>query len=690
MRIIRHLKNRFIPLALIVFLSAGCGDSEQSYVFTSSPNVAVVQPVNPGTPANPGGSRGTREGFSADAGVLSPLPTVAPDTSTGPLLAIYMVGSDLESQNNAGTDDFGELITGLRTLSDAQRSSLGLLIAFGGANKDGWRGMKWATADQLIADSRDGVFGNETAPGSYLYRADGANMGHPSSLTQYLTFVRDYYPNKTRRFVDMWDHGASYEGFGNDENFNNRPLSLPEIEQSFQASSFPKVDMIGFDACLMASMETVRYTRTHANYLIASEELEPGHGWDYRYVGPAMVNAPDMVAFGRGLVDNFVNSANHPYASDGKTLSLLDLNVSGAALDAVQAYSVAYASFLDGAAKLQVLNSALDRSERFGQGDNSFSSVDLLGLANATATASGGSLPGAAVQAGVQPMIVYSRDDGSKPGSTGVSIAPPNRIVANVASQLLATEGWFNLVQTVVRFATADTQAPVPVAQQTDSRNVTISYSDSLPVDTSVFHGARRQDGSIAQIAALPAQSDETDGRYSVPEWDGTALTLRDGESGAAYTLPIAYTDDYGEGLTYYVDVDYVDGEADYSDQEQPFDTAYLEIEVDEAGQVTSCDVRPYFFQYDSATDTTGHQVFERDSKPLKAGDSLTLYADSLREGGQQDEGQVTFGAQFRLTAKPVFTQERAVDPLGGTLVYGATGEDFAENIALTLFGSVR
>ena len=40
-------------------------------------------------------------------------------------------------------------------------------------------------------------------------------------------------------------------------------------------------DMAGFDACLMATLETAMVLEPYADYMIASEEVEPGNGWYY-------------------------------------------------------------------------------------------------------------------------------------------------------------------------------------------------------------------------------------------------------------------------------------------------------------------------------------------------------------------------------------------------------------------------
>jgi hypothetical protein len=46
-----------------------------------------------------------------------------------------------------------------------------------------------------------------------------------------------------------------------------------------------KFDIIGFDACLMAMYEVGAALSPVANYMLASELLEPGTGWDYSYLG---------------------------------------------------------------------------------------------------------------------------------------------------------------------------------------------------------------------------------------------------------------------------------------------------------------------------------------------------------------------------------------------------------------------
>ena len=44
-----------------------------------------------------------------------------------------------------------------------------------------------------------------------------------------------------------------------------------------------KLDLLGFDTCLMSAYEVALQLAPYAEKLLASEETEPGHGWQYTY-----------------------------------------------------------------------------------------------------------------------------------------------------------------------------------------------------------------------------------------------------------------------------------------------------------------------------------------------------------------------------------------------------------------------
>ena len=80
----------------------------------------------------------------------------------------------------------------------------------------------------------------------------------------------------------------SWTGFGVDEDpgpheYLNFKTILSALRTALDSAGIAKFDFIGFDACLMASMEMIAMLEPYANIYIGSEDLEPGHGWNYQY-----------------------------------------------------------------------------------------------------------------------------------------------------------------------------------------------------------------------------------------------------------------------------------------------------------------------------------------------------------------------------------------------------------------------
>ena len=85
-----------------------------------------------------------------------------------------------------------------------------------------------------------------------------------------------------------------------------------------------KLDIIGFDACLMNMLEVAYQLRDHTEVVVGSEELEPGKGWDYAALVTFLVENPNASneEIGKAIVDGFVAS----YANEAElkvTLSAL-------------------------------------------------------------------------------------------------------------------------------------------------------------------------------------------------------------------------------------------------------------------------------------------------------------------------------------------------------------------------------
>ena len=115
-----------------------------------------------------------------------------------------------------------------------------------------------------------------------------ANMGEPATLAAFLNFCHRHYPAEHMALV-FWDHGGGpLWGFGVDETNNGDGLLLSELRDAMEMSPWAKgdaessanghLDWVGFDACLMGSLESAALWSSYVDWMVASEEVEPGDG----------------------------------------------------------------------------------------------------------------------------------------------------------------------------------------------------------------------------------------------------------------------------------------------------------------------------------------------------------------------------------------------------------------------------
>jgi hypothetical protein len=111
------------------------------------------------------------------------------------------------------------------------------------------------------------------------------DTGDPQTLIDFVTWAVQKYPAKKYALI-MSDHGGGWTGGFSDMSASSySDLSIPEIvssiEQIRQNTGIDKFEMIGFDACLMGQIEVFGSLYPYSNYMVASEEVEPGYGWSY-------------------------------------------------------------------------------------------------------------------------------------------------------------------------------------------------------------------------------------------------------------------------------------------------------------------------------------------------------------------------------------------------------------------------
>ena len=233
---------------------------------------------------------------------------------TAVTLLVYMTGSDLETKGQAASMDIMEMAKSL----PAGRG-IRLLLQAGGA--ESW---------QLDIDPSK-TTRMEISDGQWhkIDELENRNMADAETLSMFLRWGCAYAP-ADRYALILWDHGAGpLLGVCLDElhpapdnSFDS--LSLRELRTALSNSPFAneKLLFIGFDACLMSTLEVASAVSPYAEYMIASQETEPVSGWDYAFLRD-LSGHEDGKALGRHIVDAYLESQKGSMKT--ATLSCLDL-----------------------------------------------------------------------------------------------------------------------------------------------------------------------------------------------------------------------------------------------------------------------------------------------------------------------------------------------------------------------------
>ena len=253
---------------------------------------------------------------------------------------IYMVGSNLESRLGNATKDLEE-IDGAELLFD----NYNVIVYTGGSSR--WVGDVPCDRNCVLDMSLEG---DERIVAE---TAGNANMGIPETLSAFLNYCGENYPADHNALV-LWDHGGGpLWGYGVDELYDSDALLLDEMRAAMDGSVFhggkdgKKLDVVGFDACLMGSLECMTIWKDYAEYYVGSEELEPGDGWNYKFleVLEKSDTYSDGTVFAQAFGDSILTSFEEYY--DGKksetynpdlTLACIDLggiDALNAAIDAM-------------------------------------------------------------------------------------------------------------------------------------------------------------------------------------------------------------------------------------------------------------------------------------------------------------------------------------------------------------------
>ena len=335
-------------------------------------------------------------------------------------IMVYMCGTDLESKYGMGTADLQEMAAA--TLSN----KVNLIVYTGGCKQ--WK-------NNTVSSSVNQIYKVESGGLRCLVSNAGTDsMVKASTLTGFIQYCTQNYPANRNELI-FWDHGGgSLSGYGYDEkNPTAGSMNLKSIQDALRAAG-TTFDFIGFDACLMASLENALMLTDYADYLIASEETEPGVGWYYtNWLTNLSANtSQSTLDLGKNIIDDFVAVCNQRCAGQKTTLSLVDL----AELEAT--VPEAFKTFATGTSELlqsneyQTVSSARSNTREFAT-SSKIDQIDLVDLAYNLGTEEGQALAETLLGA-----IKYNSTSSSITNAYGLSIYFPyqktNKVNSAVAT----------------------------------------------------------------------------------------------------------------------------------------------------------------------------------------------------------------------------------------------------------------
>ena len=336
---------------------------------------------------------------------------------------VYICGSDLESGGGAATMDIKEM------LNAGVGDNVNLIIYTGGTTR--WQNRQMSSSVNQIYQ----IKGNSL----YLLEKNAGNkcMTDADTLSEFIRYCNKNFP-ANRNMLILWDHGGgSVTGYGSDEKFSyNGTMDLSRIRTALDDGGVD-FDFVGFDACLMGTVETGLAISDYADYMIASEETESGYGWYYTNWLKALSDNTSIstVDLGKRIVDDFISASSQAGQGWAGTQSVVDLaELSYTVPDKLKAFATSTTALIESdssSGDYKNVSQARGKARSFGEAVN-VDQVDLVDFAERLGTKEGAELAKA-----VRGAVKYNNTTRDMTNSYGLSIYFPytnSAYVKNVES----------------------------------------------------------------------------------------------------------------------------------------------------------------------------------------------------------------------------------------------------------------
>ena len=355
-------------------------------------------------------------------------------------IMVYICGSDLESGGGAATMDIKEM------LNAGVGDNVNLILYTGGTTE--WQNRQMSSSVNQIYQ----IKGNSL----YLLEKNAGNkcMTDADTLSEFIRYCGKNFP-ANRNMLILWDHGGgSITGYGSDEKYSyNGPMNLATIRTALDDGGVD-FDFVGFDACLMGTVETGLAISGYSDYMIASEEVESGYGWYYTNWLKELSNNTSIatVDLGKTIVDDFISTSAQAGQGWSGTQSVVDLaELSYTVPSKLEAFATSTTKLIESdssSGDYKTVSQARGRARSFGQ-SYTIDQVDLVDFAERLGTSESNALAKA-----VRSAVKYNNTTRDMTNSYGLSIYFPYnssqyvKNVENIYNKIGVSSEYTRCVQT--------------------------------------------------------------------------------------------------------------------------------------------------------------------------------------------------------------------------------------------------
>ena len=195
------------------------------------------------------------------------------------------------------------------------------------------------------------TFRYKVEKGDQVYGPDGPaqdignrDMTDPAQLADFVSWAKTNHA-ADKYILVLWNHGGGYMGLIEDQTSATDMMTLDELRAGL-ALAGTRFAVIDFDMCLMGAIETAVSIDGYADYVVFSEETEPGDGNPYDTMLQHLVANPSQTPaqVAQMFVDKFV--ASYRGTRNSVTKSALDMSQLGSIVNAWDALGIELAANL--------------------------------------------------------------------------------------------------------------------------------------------------------------------------------------------------------------------------------------------------------------------------------------------------------------------------------------------------------